>query len=202
MRNAYAAAIVPITREAFAAAGFAFRHTIGEYTYGMPEVRWWGEDAGLEIGRYCSIAGNVTIMLGGNHRVDWVTTFPFSVLDPKAAHISGHPATNGGVRIGNDVWLGESCRILSGVTIGDGACIAANALVVDDVPPYAIVGGVPARVIKMRFSPEQISALREIAWWNWSPERIRAAYDELLSSDIDAFIALAHRVGAEATVWR
>ncbi|MCJ2106768.1 CatB-related O-acetyltransferase [Methylobacterium sp. E-041] len=191
MRAAFAAANVAVTRDAFKAAGYGFRYEVGEYTYGVPAVLWWGEDAGLSIGRYCSIAGGVSIMLGGNHRTDWVTTFPFGVLDPAAAAHTGHPVTNGDVHIGNDVWLGDSCRILSGVTVGDGACVATGALVTRNVPPYAIVGGVPARVIRLRFSPEQIAAMLEIGWWNWPEERIRALYDRMLSPDIDGFIAAA-----------
>lgn len=190
-RAAFSLANVAVTRDVFDAAGYPFRYDVGDYTYGSPAVLWWGEDAGLTIGRYCSIAGGVSIFLGGNHRTDWVTTFPFGVLDPVAAGHSGHPATDGDVCIGNDVWLADSCRIMSGVTIGDGACVASAALVTRNVPPYAIVGGVPARVIRMRFSPEHVAALLEIRWWDWAEERIQALYDRMLSSDIDGFIAAA-----------
>ncbi|WP_283205842.1 CatB-related O-acetyltransferase [Methylobacterium cerastii] len=191
MRAAFAAANVAETRDVFDAAGHAFPYEVGDYTYGVPTVLWWGEDTALTIGRYCSIAAGVSIMLGGNHRTDWVTTFPFGVLDPAAAAHTGHPATNGDVRIGNDVWLGDSCRILSGVTVGDGACVATGALVTRDVPPYAIVGGVPARIIRLRFSPDQIAAMLEIRWWDWPEERIQALYPRMLSPDIDGFIAAA-----------
>ncbi len=164
---------------------------IGVGTYGNPTVQSWGENARLVIGRYCSIAEGVTILLGGNHRVDWVTTYPFHVFDPAGEHITGQPASKGDVVIGNDVWLGDSCRIMSGVTVGDGACVAANAVVTRDVAPYSIVGGVPARLIRHRFGLDQIAALLEIRWWDWPPERIREAYDTLMSPDIDAFIQAA-----------
>ncbi|WP_082504645.1 CatB-related O-acetyltransferase [Methylobacterium sp. Leaf111] len=194
MRAAFAAANVAVTKDAFKAAAFKFRYVIGDYTYGVPSVMWWGEDAGLSIGRYCSIAGGVSIMLGGNHRTDWITTFPFNVLDPVASAYTGHPATNGDVRIGNDVWLGISCRIMSGVTVGDGACVAAGAVVTRDVPPYAIVGGVPAKVIRMRFTPEQIAALLEIRWWDLPEKQIQELYYLMLSPDVDGFIEAARSI--------
>jgi len=90
------------------------RVTLGAHTYGTARIHWWGEDADLTIGRFCSIARNVEIFLGGNHRPDWVTTYPFSVLRewPEAAGITGHPASRGSVRIGNDVWIGTGATIL------------------------------------------------------------------------------------------
>ena len=90
------------------------------------------------------------------------------------------------VVIGNDVWIGESARIMAGVHIGDGAVIAAGAVVTKDVAPYAIVGGVPAKVIKYRFSPEQIEELLKIEWWNWDEEKIRKHADEF--DNIESFI--------------
>ncbi len=127
-------------------------------------------------------------MLGGNHRVDWVTTYPFNVLEASARHIKGHPHTRGDVIIGNDVWIGQSCTIMSGVKIGDGACLAAEALIVKDVPPYSIVGGNPARMIRERFNPDQIERLIRIAWWNWDSDKLKKNFALLLSSNIDAFI--------------
>jgi acetyltransferase-like isoleucine patch superfamily enzyme len=165
--------------------------TVGEGTYGTPAVREWGNDGKLHIGNYCSIAGGCRILLGGNHRVDWVSTYPFSVLHPEARHIRGHPATRGDVAIGHDVWIAENVTIVSGVTIGNGAVIAAESVVGRNVPPYAIVRGNPAEVARLRFSESQIASLQEIAWWNWEPERIKAYFSLLLSGDIDAFIAKA-----------
>ncbi len=167
------------------------RYQIGEYTYGFPRVLSWGEGATLKIGRYCSIAEEVVILLGGEHRLDWVTTYPFSVVFPEARHIQGHPRSKGDVLIGNDVWLGQGAMILSGVTIGDGAVIAARSLVVGDIPPYAIAGGNPARVIRHRFAPEHIQALEAIQWWNWPRARVVAFLPLLLSGQIEAFIERA-----------
>ncbi|MGN6769292.1 MAG: CatB-related O-acetyltransferase [Rhizobiaceae bacterium] len=166
--------------------------TVGDHTYGAPAIRWWGEQATLSIGRYCSIAEGVTIFLGGNHREDWVTTYPFSALKntwPEATGIDGHPATNGNVRIGNDVWIGDGASILSGVTIGNGAVIGARALVTKNVPSYTIVGGNSASLIRKRFSDEICDALEEISWWDWPEHRVRSEIPYLLSGDITGFIA-------------
>lgn len=161
------------------------RVSIGLFTYGAPKVRWWGEPADLYIGKFCSIADNVEIFLGGNHRTDWITTFPFSSFRRwDAIGIPGHPSTRGDVIVGNDVWLGSGCRIHSGVTIGDGAVIAAAAVVTKDVPPYAIAAGNPAKTVKYRFSQEQIDQLLKIAWWNWPEDRIRAEIPKLLSTEV------------------
>jgi Acetyltransferase (isoleucine patch superfamily) len=163
--------------------------SIGSYTYGQPLVRWWGEPANLSIGKFCSIADDVQIFLGGNHRIDWITTYPFSVSRHwiGSCRIEGHPRTRGDVNIGHDVWLGSGCVILSGVSIGDGAVIGCRAVVSRDVPAYAIVAGNPGRVMRFRFPPDQIHALIESAWWNWEPAEIRAYLKKLLSPDVAAF---------------
>lgn len=174
---------------------------IGDYTYGVPHILSWNGDDGarLIIGRYCSIASQVRIFLGGNHRMDWVTTYPFTaVLDtwPEVEHVRGHPSTNGDVRIGNDVWLGDSCTIMSGVTIGDGAVVGANALVSRDVPPYAVVAGNPATVIRMRFAPAMIYRLQRIAWWDWEEADVRALLHLMVSDRIEEFVERAEPVAA------
>lgn len=170
------------------------RVRIGRYTYGQPMVRWWGEAANLSIGKFCSIADGVEIFLGGNHRTDWVSTYPFPVFRRwKARGIAGHPNTRGDVVIGNDVWLGAGCVILSGVTIGNGAVVGCRAVVARDVPDYAIVAGNPAAVMRMRFAPAQVDALVKSAWWDWPPDAIRSALNLLLSGDVDRFLAEAAR---------
>lgn len=174
------------------------RYKIGEHTYGFPRVLSWGEGSTLEIGRYCSIAEEVVILLGGEHRPDWITTYPFSATFPEASEFSGHPRSKGNVVIGHDVWIGQGAMILSGVTVGNGAVVAARSLVVDDVPPYAVVGGNPARIIRYRFSSSQIEALESIQWWHWPREKIVAFLPLMLSNRTDEFIeaAQAHRVQA------
>ncbi len=164
---------------------------IGEYTYGCPNVVQWDDSTNLHIGKFCSIASDVTILLGGNHRTDWVSSYPFNVLSkpfPKASPIKGHPATKGDIWIGNDVWIGHGATILSGVHIGDGAVIGAKTVVTKDVAPYAIVVGNPGRMVKKRFDEKTIAALLEIGWWNWDEKQINDASHLICNSDIHGFI--------------
>lgn len=166
-------------------------YKIGDYTYGKPIVYSWEEGARLEIGKFCSIANNVRILLGGNHRVDWITTYPFMVLNhdfPSAVGIKGHPSTNGDVQIGNDVWIGMDVIILSGVHVGNGAVIGAGSIVSKDVPAYSVVAGNPAKVVKKRFSEEIIESLEQIKWWNWSIEEINKNIKTICSGDIQQLL--------------
>ena len=168
--------------------------SIGRFTYGVNNlsIKQWGEGASLNIGCFCSIATNVTIFLGGNHRVDWITTFPFGHIfqEELGGHcIEGHPCSNGDVHIGNDVWIGSGATILSGVTIGDGAVLAANANVASDVLPFTIVGGNPAKIIKMRFSDEIISLLLNLRWWDLPLDDIRAIGPILCSPPSEKLLA-------------
>lgn len=163
----------------------------GDYTYigGNFKVEW-GDRSGLYVGKFCSIGANVMVYLGGNHNVDWVTTYPFGHIHQDIFHHSGigHPSTKGDVIIGNDVWIANNVTIMSGITIGDGAIIANNSHVVKNVEPYSIVGGNPARLIKLRFTPDQISALLRIKWWDWDIQRINSNIPLLCSPNIQDFI--------------
>lgn len=145
--------------------------SLGRFSYGFENinVRQWGEGASLKIGQFCSIADNINIFLGGNHRIDWITTFPFGHIFQEelgGQDIIGHPATKGDVIIGNDVWIGSGATILSGINIGDGAVISANATVVKNVQPYQIVAGNPATLIRKRFDDEIIELLLLLRWWD------------------------------------
>ena len=165
----------------------------GTYCIGEPQVVVydWGEGAVLHIGAFCSIAVGVKIYLGGEHRIDWVTSYPFSVLWQAGKHIKGHPKTKGDIYIGNDVWIGVDAIIMSGVTIGDGAVIGARAVVTGDVPPYSVAVGNPARVVKKRFNDETIGRLLKVNWWNWNDAQIEKALPMLLSNDIERFLHFA-----------
>lgn len=167
------------------------KYQIGRGTYGEPTIRHWDEPTTLRMGNFCSIATGVTIFLGGNHRPDWITTYPFSVFRDSARQIAGHPASRGDVVIGHDVWIGSGAVILSGVQIGNGAVIGASAVVTRDVPPYGIVAGNPARLLRLRFQEEDIATLQALQWWNWSDETLDAAMPILLSGDIGALQSFA-----------
>lgn len=141
----------------------------------------------LIIGKFCMIASGVSfIMNGANHLTEAITSYPFAIFGngwERAMDGKAYPA-KGDLVIGNDVWIGYNASIMAGVKIGDGAIIAANAVVTRDVEPYAIVGGNPAREIKKRFSEDQIKDLLEIKWWDWDIEKITRNVQNLTSNNI------------------
>lgn len=165
---------------------------VGKHTYGATGItidHYQGSESKVIIGSYCSIAKNVRIITGGIHPPDWVALFPFRIVwGLPGAFTDGTPATKGAVNIGNDVWIGTDVTILSGVTIGSGAIILAGALVTKDIQPYSITGGVPAKVIKKRFTEDQIEQLMKIKWWEWSEEKIKDAIPLLSANTIKEFI--------------
>ncbi|NBI05570.1 CatB-related O-acetyltransferase [Senegalia massiliensis] len=139
----------------------------------------------LEIGKFCSIGSGASFLLAGNqgHNNKWISVYPFdSEIFPNAK--DGF-RRKGDTVIGNDVWIGTEAVIMPGVKIGDGAIIAARAVVSKDVEPYTIVGGNPGKVIKKRFSASDIEKLLEIKWWNWEIEQINEALPYICSDDID-----------------
>ena len=156
---------------------------VGDFTYGQPLVHQWDTTTRLKIGRFCSIAGNVHILLGGEHHTEWLTTYPFNVLLAEAYGFEEKIAkSKGDVVIGNDVWIGENVTILSGVTIGDGAVIGAGSVVAKDVPPYSIAGGVPARTKKARMEALSLE-VDGIRWWDWPLEKLAEAIPILMSRE-------------------
>lgn len=165
---------------------------IGDFTYGKPLVLSWEEDTKLKIGKFCSIADDVVILLGGEHRSDWITTYPFNSLLNCCDHINGHPSSKGNIVIGNDVWIGRASLILSGLTIGDGAVIGANSVITKDVEPYSIVGGNPAKLIKYRFDKDTIKELLEIEWWDKELEEIADIIPLLQSGNVSKIIEMYH----------
>lgn len=150
-------------------------HSIGKHSYGIDLIRLrsFGQPYALRVGRFCSLADNINIFLAGNHMKDWISTAAFNakffpvindLLASKKTYLETH-SSNGDVIIGHDVWVGSFATIMSGVKIGHGAIVAANSHVVNDVPPYAIVGGNPAKIIRFRFSQEIIDLLLALKWW-------------------------------------
>lgn len=152
---------------------------IGRHTYGIAPRNLVRPTAAapITIGAFCSIGPDVMIFGQADHPTQLASTFPFraKLLRPDAENADA--VTRGGVAIGNDVWIGARAIILSGVTVGDGAVIGAGAVVPRDVPPYAVVAGNPARLIRFRFDEKTISALLALRWWTWPDERIAALED-------------------------
>lgn len=167
---------------------------IGTHTYGSMEIIDSRGDDDVEIGKFTSI-GPALKIISGNHNYKFISNYPFKSIDnhfwKPLDDISDH-LYNGKTIIGNDVWIGHSVIIKGGVTVHDGAVIAAGAMVTKDVPPYSIVGGFPAKVLKLRFSQEQIQKMLEIKWWDWEDDTINQNLDFIMTDDIDLFIKKFH----------
>ena len=169
--------------------------TIGRYSYFNGVVTWNLFNHKLIIGNFSSIASKVEVVLsnGRGHDINNVSTFPFGIRElngMSGAKNTNNQSknTNGDVVIGSDVWIGENTKILSGVTIGDGAVIANNSHIVKDIEPYSVVGGNPAKHIKFRFDEETIKKLLKIQWWNWDDEKIQENVNLLCNDDIRSFV--------------
>jgi virginiamycin A acetyltransferase len=147
----------------------------------------------LIIGKFCAIARGVKfIMNGANHQMNGISTFPFFIFGN--GWEAARPADNelpfkGDTIIGNDVWIGYDSLIMPGVKIGDGAIVAARSVVTADVPPYAIVGGNPARVVRQRFDADSVRRLQAVAWWGRPTAWIGRHLDQIGGGDIDALEA-------------
>ena len=142
----------------------------------------------LIIGKFCSIAAEVRfIMNGGNHPTNWITTYPFPIFGRgwEAAQPDAWP-NRGDTTVGNDVWIGYGAMIMPGVTIGDGVIVATGSVVTKSIPPYAIVGGNPATVIRHRFDEKTIDRLLKLRWWDWPIEKITAQVKLICAGDIEA----------------
>jgi len=173
------------------------RASIGARSYGEATVHVGrGETARLRVGAYCSIAAGVQFLVGGNHRTDWVSTYPFRVLfGLPGAWEDGHPRPERDIEIGNDVWIGTEAMVLPGTRIGDGAVVGARAVVSGQVRPYAIVAGVPAKEIRRRFTDRQVEELLAVRWWDWPEERVLASVPLLSNGDVDGFLRSARASG-------
>lgn len=142
----------------------------------------------LIIGSYCSIGSGAVFMMAGNqgHNMQWVSTFPFYFQANIFKTAKNGFLNVGDTKIGNDVWIGSEAMIMPGITIGDGAIIAARSVVVKDVPPYGVVGGNPATFIKSRFSKKEIEQLDTMKWWNWKEENIKNNMHLICSPSIES----------------
>jgi virginiamycin A acetyltransferase len=150
------------------------------YNYNYSKVR-------LVIGKFCAIAAETRFIMTGDHKLDAISTYPFPIFQhgwEHAFNVNDLPV-KGDIIIGNDVWLGYDSLIKNGVTIGNGAIIAARAVVVKDVPAYSIVAGNPAKVVKMRFDHTTIERLQRIAWWDWDITKINRHLSLICSLDVD-----------------
>lgn len=146
----------------------------------------------LVIGKFCALAAQTRFIMTGDHKLDAISTYPFPIFGEgwqSAYDIKGLPV-KGDIIIGNDVWFGYNSLVKNGVTIGNGAIIAAGAVVVKDVPAYSVVAGNPAKVVKMRFSESDIARLEQIAWWDWDIEKISCNLKLITRLDITALEAI------------
>lgn len=144
----------------------------------------------LIIGKFCSIAcGAKFIFTSANHTLKSLSTYPFPIFFEEwgleRKNVSAAWDNRGDILIGNDVWIGYEAVIMSGVSIGDGAAIGTRTLVTKDVPPYTIVGGVPAKKIRMRYDDEKIEKLTQIKWWDWPFEKIKEKLSFIMNGEVE-----------------
>ena len=155
----------------------------------------WSDEYRILVGKYCSVGRDCNFFLHANHRIDWITTSS-QLLGPVTPEIAemhmkmGHPTCKGDIVVENDVWIGAKSTIMSGVKISNGAVVAANSVVTKDVPPYSIVAGNPAKIVKYRFSEDQIEKLLKLSWWNWDEQKIKENSSLLWSGDINNFVEI------------
>jgi virginiamycin A acetyltransferase len=180
--------------------------TVGDYTYFADHLHGpeqfeeqnvlYNNDPDLVklvIGKFCALAAKTRFMMTGEHKLDAISTYPFPIFQhgwESAFDIETLPI-KGDIIVGNDVWFGYDSLVRGGVQIGDGAIIAARAVVVKDVPAYSIVAGNPAKVVKMRFDDKTITRLLNIAWWNWDIEKINRHLKVICNLDVDRLEAIS-----------
>ena len=156
------------------------RITVGEYTYFDVQITFglWQPEDKVVIGKFCSLAKDITIFGGGEHITSRATAFPFVLMFAESPQLVDGQ-NKGTTIIGNDIWIGLGATIMSGVKIGNGAVIGAKAVVAKDIPDYAIAVGNPARIVRYRFQPQTIERLTKLSWWNWKLAKILANLDLL-----------------------
>ena len=175
------------------------RFFVGDYTYAsahIPPKDWARHLApylysfspeALHIGKFGQIADGVTFVTSSaNHRFDGFSSYPFGIFDGGLLNTPAMPDPGPDTTVGHDVWFGQGAKVMPGATIGNGVIVGAGAVVVGDIPDYAIIGGNPAKVIRLRFDAETIAALNDLAWWDWPIDVIRAQEAEIVGADIAA----------------
>lgn len=166
--------------------------TIGKHSYSAGIVK--GGLSSVTIGNFCSIGENVVFDAGMQHNLKNITTSPINQLFPDVEGLVGkHPITKGSIIIENDVWIGEGALVMGGVTISTGAVIGAHAVVTNNVGLYEVVGGVPARHIKYRFTTKQIDKILALKWWAWDDQKIKENAHLIMSEDIEKFLSLHYK---------
>ncbi len=153
------------------------------YNYALSKVK-------LVIGKFCAIAAETRFIMTGDHKLDAISTYPFPLFGQgwEGVFSFSDVPIKGDIIVGNDVWFGYGTLIMGGVNIGDGAIVAAGAVVTKDVPAYSIVAGNPAKVVKMRFDDPTIDRLLQIAWWDWEIEQINRHLSAICHLDVDRLI--------------
>lgn len=174
--------------------------TMGYGSYGMPEVFNAHEKlCKLSIGKFCSIADGVKLILGGRHIIDWATTSPLWILDSEIKLNQNPPSYSNSITIENDVWIATNSLILSPVKLSNGCIVAAGSVVTKDVPPYAVVAGNPAKIIRYRFPEETIAQLLDTAWWELPNDQIMAIAPLLCSDRIEELLSHLKNTNIKAT---
>ena len=166
---------------------------VGKHSYGGQKCQVFQPQEGdLSIGHFCSIASDLTIFMSyGPHFTDRISTYPFGHYRKDVFGAIPYERDRKQVVIGNDVWIGFRSTIMTGVTIGDGAVIAANSHVIKDVEPYSIHGGNPARLVKMRFKDDVIEALLRLRWWDLDDDQVKDILPILMAEpDLDTLNGL------------
>ena len=170
---------------------------VGRWTYGYDDdtFRCYSPHDVIRVGRFTSLAAETRILGGGEHALDLPSTYPLRSLMLRPQSEAWDSFAKGPTVVGNDVWLGYRALVLSGVTIGDGAVVAAGSVVTHDVPPYTVVAGNPARPLRRRFDAATAARLQATRWWDWDAETLRAM-EPWMYSDVHTFLEVAERAAA------